>query len=93
VYDQLTRAAISAQLNISEGYGTGTRGLFLHHLRIARGSAIETGDLLELLLELGAVPSSEGSAALRSCLRCQRLLLGLVKKYQAPESGSRQGRR
>lgn len=83
VYTQLTRAALSAQINISEGYGLGTRRHFLHHLRIARGSAIETGDLLELLLERHEIPEAVGIPAVRSCQRCQRLLIGLIKKYQA----------
>ena len=43
-YRQLSAAAISTQINITEGYGLGTQPLFLRHLRIAYGSAVEAGD-------------------------------------------------
>lgn len=82
VFSQLTRAALSAQINISEGYGFGSRRKLLHHLMIAKGSAAETGDLLELLSERGEVPSHLVGTAIRHCERCQRLLFGLIKKYQ-----------
>jgi len=83
VYRQLTRAAVSAQINIAEGYGLGTPGQFVRHLRIAHGSALEAGDLIDLLLERREVPEEAARAAQQSCQRCQRLLLGLLKRYQA----------
>ena len=84
VYDQLTAAALSVQLNIAEGYGLGTKPLFLRHLRIAYGSSIETGDLLELLCERRVISEPDGNEVLEHCKRCQRLLLGLIRKYQPP---------
>ena len=82
VYRQLTSAAVSAQVNITEGYGLGTAPQFLRHLRIAYGSALEAGDLIDLLAERGDVPETVGQRAQQSSHRSQRLLLGLIKRYQ-----------
>ena len=80
VYNQLSSAALSVQLNIAEGYALATRPLFIRHIRIAYGSAIEVGDLLELLAERKAVPAEIASPVLHHCNRCQRLLLGLLRQ-------------
>jgi four helix bundle protein len=74
---QLQRAALSVQLNISEGYGLKSPAQFRRHLRIAYGSALETADLLELGLEADLVPRDEAES-LDHCRRCQALILGLI---------------
>ena len=76
---QLQRAAISVQVNIAEGYGLATSPQFRRHLRIAYGSALETGELLELGLDTGLI-AQEHEAILGRCRRSQRLLLGRLKK-------------
>ena len=76
---QLQRAAISVQVNIAEGYGLATGPQFRRHLRIAYGSALETGELLELGLDTGLI-AQEDTTVLERCRRSQRLLLGLLKK-------------
>ena len=58
---QLRRSSLSVQLNVAEGYALGTRKLFARHLAIAYGSAIETVDLIDLLLEL----SDQGTTDLK----------------------------
>ena len=60
--EQLRRSSLSVQLNVAEGHALGTRNLFVRHLTIAYGSAIETIDLLDLLIEL----SEDGKTELRS---------------------------
>lgn len=82
VFDQLARATLSVQLNIAEGHALGTRRQFLRHLRIAHASAVEAGDLLELLAERSAVAQPVATGALRHVLASRGLLLGLIKKYQ-----------
>ena len=82
VLSQLTRAAISAQVNISEGYGLGTPRQFLRHLRIAHGSSLEARDLIDLLASRGEIPRAIADATLLSCRRCQAMLIGLLKHYQ-----------
>jgi four helix bundle protein len=82
VFDQLTRAALSTQVNISEGYSLGTRGQFVRHLRIAYASAVETADLLEILEQRCPGIFELTRLALQHTCCCQRLLRGLIKKYQ-----------
>lgn len=84
LFGQLQRAALSVQLNIAEGYALGTRRSFANHLRIAYGSAIETEEILGLALEKRILPEDRTRGTIESCCRCQRLLLGLIKRYRRP---------
>ena len=77
-FQQLLRSSLSAQINIAEGHVFGPGAQFRRHLGIAYGSAVETGELLELLLEADVVPGAVRST-LERCRRSQRLLLGLIK--------------
>jgi four helix bundle protein len=70
------------QLNIAEGYAVGGTGSFLRHLRIAYGSAVESGELLELLLILGAAPTEVVAPLVRRNARCRALILGLLRKLR-----------
>jgi four helix bundle protein len=67
------------QLNIAEGYAYADSGSFTHHLLIAYGSAVETGELLEIALDAHVVSDEAANELLTHNRRCQRLLLGLVK--------------
>jgi four helix bundle protein len=85
LFNQLQRSSLSVQLNITEGYSAGGgSGRFRYHLRIAYGSAVETGDLLELALEEGVLAEDDAGALLARCRRSQRLLLGLLRTTCAP---------
>jgi len=55
-------------------------------LEIAYGSAVETSELLELAIRKQILPEALSHAALESCQRCQRLLLGLIKRYRDNEA-------
>ena len=79
LFSQLQRASLSVQLNIAEGYAYADSPSFTRHLAIAYGSAVETGELLEIALDAKIVPFTEGRQLLTSNLRSQRLLLGLLK--------------
>ena len=83
LFSQLQRAALSIQLNIAEGYALGTRPNFAKHLRIAYGSAIETEEALELARDSKTIPLAEVTEAIARCRRCERLLLGLIKRYRS----------
>jgi four helix bundle protein len=79
-WGQLQRCSLSVQLNIAEGYALGTTPLFNKHLRIAYGSAVETGEVLDHLTER-LKPEPLKLEEIRShCQRSQRLLLGLLHR-------------
>jgi four helix bundle protein len=79
VFSQLQRASLSVQSNIAEGYAYADSPSFTRHLAIAYGSAVETGELLEIALDAEIVPVSLGKELLNRNQRSQRLLLGLLK--------------
>ncbi len=79
LFSQLQRASLSVQLNIAEGYAYANSPSFTRHLAIAYGSAVETGELLEIALEADIVPQAAGKHLLASNQRSQRLVLGLLK--------------
>jgi four helix bundle protein len=83
VFSQLQRASLSVQLNIAEGYAYGNSPSFRRHLAIAYGSAVETGELLEVALDAGIVPSVVGTPLLVHNRRSQRLLLGVLKNRRS----------
>jgi len=81
---RLQRAALSVQLNIAEGYALGSRKGFASHLRIAYGSAVETRDLLDIAAERALFPEALVRESMENNTRCQRLLVGLMKRYRDP---------
>ena len=83
-FAQLQRATLSAQLNIAEGYARWSRPQFRQFLSIAYGSAVEAGEILELLELEGVIDPAEAKKARAAAGRCQRLLIGLLKRMQAP---------
>lgn len=88
LFSQLQRSALSIQLNIAEGFALADLGRFGNHLAIAYGSAVESEDILELAMEESVIPEEFANLAIERCQRCERLLLGLLKRYR-PIGGSR----
>jgi four helix bundle protein len=79
LFSQLQRSSLSVQLNIAEGYAYANSPSFTHHLTIAYGSAVETGELLEIALDGNVVSVDVAKELLNRNQRSQRLLLGLLK--------------
>jgi len=79
LFSQLQRASLSVQLNIAEGYAFGESPTYTRHLRIAYGSAVETGELLETALKAHVIPVDPGMTLLMRNRRSQRLLLGMLR--------------
>jgi four helix bundle protein len=80
LFSQLQRASLSVQLNIAEGYAYGESPSFTRHLAIAYGSAVETGEVLEVALDADIVAAGIGRDLLNRNHRSQRLLLGMLKR-------------
>jgi four helix bundle protein len=80
LFSQLQRASLSVQLNIAEGYTFGNSPTFTRHLGIAYGSAVETGELLQLAIEAEVGAEEPIRALLKRSRRTQRLLLGMLKQ-------------
>jgi four helix bundle protein len=83
IFSQLQRASLSTQVNIAEGYSFTNSPTFLRHLSIAYGSAIETGELLELLVSKQMIPEQIAHDTLIHCHNSQKLILGLLKRCRA----------
>jgi four helix bundle protein len=79
LFSQLQRASLSVQLNIAEGYAYGDSPSFARHLSIAYGSAVETGELLEIALDGKVAGEDQINHLIERNQRNQRLLLGLLK--------------
>jgi four helix bundle protein len=80
LFNQLQRSSLSIQLNIAEGYTFGPSPTYTRHLGIAYGSAVETGELLQLAIEAEIMPNEALNEVLNRTRRTQRLLLGMLKK-------------
>jgi four helix bundle protein len=80
LFAQLQRSSLSVQLNIAEGVTYGDSPSYTRFLGIAYGSAVETGELLDLLSQSGALPEIVREELLARSARSQRLLLGLLKR-------------
>ena len=80
LFSQLQRASLSVQLNIAEGYAYGPSRTCTRHLNIAYGSAVETGELLEVALDANIVAPDTANHLLQRNRRSQRLLLGMLKR-------------
>jgi four helix bundle protein len=80
LFNQLQRASLSVQLNIAEGYTFGKSPTFTRHLGIAYGSAVETGELLQLAIDAEVVSTEPVASLLERTRRTERLLLGMLKQ-------------
>lgn len=73
---QLRRAAVSVPSNIAEGDGTGSDGLFLMHVRRARGSVSEIETQLRIARRLRFTDASEVERLLAQTREVARLVTG-----------------
>jgi four helix bundle protein len=86
---QMRRAAVSVTCNIAEGYGRATRGEYLNHLSVARGSLNEVEALclvcasLELLSPADRDVLDDHLMQMRRMLGRMRLSLERGRKRQA----------
>ena len=82
---QLRRSSVSVSTNICEGKGRLTVGEFRHFLSIARGSAFEVNNLLELSLSLGFCNKEEQEILLELNDKIAAKLFKLIMNIQMPK--------
>jgi four helix bundle protein len=75
---QLRKAAVSVGSDIAEGCGRSTRPDFARFLDEALGSANELEFQLELCVEAGLAPPTDGTAATETTRRVQQMLTRLI---------------
>ena len=79
---QIRRAGVSIPSNIAEGHSCGENGRYLHHVRVALGSAGELSTGLELAARLKFVAPSDLAAAQQQLVRTRQLLFGLLRSLR-----------
>ena len=79
---QIRRAGVSIPSNIAEGHSCGENGRYLHHVRIALGSAGELSTELELVARLKFVSPADLDASQRQLTRTRQMLFGLVRSLR-----------
>ena len=79
---QMRRAAVSVTSNIAEGYGRSTRGEYLNHLSIARGSLYELESLCEVCQELSFLSAKDLTTVSKHLVYVRRLLRRLIESLR-----------
>ena len=77
VRDQLRRASLSIVLNIADGAGQRSRAQTRHLYAIARGSAMESAAILDVLRSLGVASATEARTARTLAVRIVQMLTRL----------------
>ena len=79
ISDQFRRAALSVPLNIAEASGRTTANDAARHFSIARGSALECGAVLDVLVAIGLMVLARGLEVKRRVARIVRMLTKLAR--------------
>jgi four helix bundle protein len=75
---QARRAAVSVPANVAEGNGRGTKGEYLNHLSVARGSLMELQTHILIAQRLGYTGSTEATRVMTAAGEVGRMLSGLM---------------
>lgn len=78
--DQLLRASISVPANVAEGHGRLSKGDYVRHLTVARGSLQELETLLHVARAVGYFREQEDDHARRLADEVGRMLWALIRK-------------
>ena len=82
---QIRRSSVSISSNIAEGSGRNTQKEFLNFLKISRGSAFETENLLILSNDLGFLSEADYERMRQRINEIQKMLHGLIKSVERPK--------
>jgi four helix bundle protein len=84
---QLRRATVSIASNIAEGHGRSTKGEYLQHISIARGSTIEVEVQLLIAERLGYTDAETLAVARERCESICRMLTRLKRALRPRRNG------
>jgi four helix bundle protein len=84
--DQLDRASASILLNIAEGCGRSSRGDKAQFYVIARGSAMESAAVLDILLARGVIAAGAHRHGRGLLIRVTQMLTKLVLRMQRDDT-------
>ncbi len=82
--DQIQRASVSIMNNIAEGFASGSKGRFVFHLRVSRGSCSEVYSMLYLCEDFNLC-SSEQRKEIQEMIQC--ISIGCNKLIHSFEKG------
>lgn len=86
--DQIQRASVSVMSNISEGFESGTREMFVNFLYIAKGSAGEVRAQLYAAHDIGYLNIEKFQSLKNKAEECSKLLNSFIKAVKSsPNSG------
>ncbi len=86
--DQIQRASVSVMSNISEGFESGTREMFVNYLYIAKGSAGEVRAQLYAAYDIGYLNIETFKYLKNKAEECSKLLNSFIKAVKSsPNSG------
>lgn len=88
IVSQMTRAAVSVPANIAESHASDYRRVFLNHLSLSRGSLMELGTYLTLVVSLGFLNPEQVAGCQRQLARVGQLLNALMRALRRPPTGS-----
>lgn len=91
--DQIQRAAVSVMSNISEGFESGTRDMFVNYLYIAKGSAGEVRAQLYAAYDVGYINVSTCEDLKKQAEECSKLLNSFIKAVKSSPHGGLQRRK
>jgi four helix bundle protein len=83
---QFVGRSTSVRANIAEGHGRYSKAAYRNHLSIARGSAAETEEFVDLLASAGILTDEQGRDLTS---RCQQMIAALTRAMKALENDLR----
>src|SRR3989344_7530327 len=83
--DQIQRASVSVMSNISEGFESGTRDMFVNYLYIAKGSAGEGRAQLYAAFDIGYLNIETFKYLNGLATECSRLVASFIKSLKTSE--------
>lgn len=79
---QMNRAVVSIPSNIAEGHGRNSKGEYVQHLGIAKGSLFELETQIEISKRLGFISEQDTIPLLEKCTQLSKMITTLIKSLK-----------